>query len=525
MGFEQRVVSASNDWDASGIADGEIVRWDASAGRYKRASGLTLAATGTLGLTRANYASPTAVGTGIIHKKFAKLADGGQLVDFNWVSLITDIAAETVDNWVMGWGSNISTSFGQEVAGQHATCWAIEERFKQGSDWLTETMFRYTNAGNTQKRPIAVYINLATDYTEWLNQCDSFQLRETSSSAFVASAWFSATASSLTYAGTSNLTTIQFPNTTADKINLYSTTFGIGIAASELVAWFGNGSKFGLHLDTRTGTEVFSVNSSGNVIALGTINGTTLTGSTAVNGGTVSGTTVSASTAFRAAVGSVSAPGLSYTGNTNYGFYVVSSGISTAIAGVRKMFVDGSGLGLDKIRRMTASTIAEWAVDEGTNAIGLALYYTGAKANSSGTFSLLNVGSGAGTQFGTASWTGTGGTFRGIAIEPIYNQASGTAANTDLYINRTQTAVGSGTQRFIDACVGGTSYFSVSNTGAVIISTTGTKQIETNATGIGFYAATPVAKQTVTGSRGSNAALADLLTKLATLGLITDSTS
>lgn len=42
---------------------------------------------------------------------------------------------------------------------------------------------------------------------------------------------------------------------------------------------------------------------------------------------------------------------------------------------------------------------------------------------------------------------------------------------------------------------------------------------------LGFHGATPVSKQTVTGSRGGNAALADLLTKLATLGIITDGTS
>lgn len=42
---------------------------------------------------------------------------------------------------------------------------------------------------------------------------------------------------------------------------------------------------------------------------------------------------------------------------------------------------------------------------------------------------------------------------------------------------------------------------------------------------IGFYGATPASKPTVTGSRGGNAALADLLTELATLGLITDSSS
>ncbi len=42
---------------------------------------------------------------------------------------------------------------------------------------------------------------------------------------------------------------------------------------------------------------------------------------------------------------------------------------------------------------------------------------------------------------------------------------------------------------------------------------------------LGFYGATSVAKQTVTGSRGGNAALASLLTALAALGLITDSST
>lgn len=53
----------------------------------------------------------------------------------------------------------------------------------------------------------------------------------------------------------------------------------------------------------------------------------------------------------------------------------------------------------------------------------------------------------------------------------------------------------------------------------------GTVRIKSNATGLGFFNATPVAKPSVTGSRGGNAALADLLTDLASLGLITDSTT
>jgi hypothetical protein len=46
-----------------------------------------------------------------------------------------------------------------------------------------------------------------------------------------------------------------------------------------------------------------------------------------------------------------------------------------------------------------------------------------------------------------------------------------------------------------------------------------------NTTGVGFNASAPIAKPTISGSRGGNAALADLLTKLATYGLITDGTT
>lgn len=42
---------------------------------------------------------------------------------------------------------------------------------------------------------------------------------------------------------------------------------------------------------------------------------------------------------------------------------------------------------------------------------------------------------------------------------------------------------------------------------------------------VGFCGAAPASRQTVTGSRGANDALASLLTGLATLGLITDSSS
>ena len=55
--------------------------------------------------------------------------------------------------------------------------------------------------------------------------------------------------------------------------------------------------------------------------------------------------------------------------------------------------------------------------------------------------------------------------------------------------------------------------------------TAGTAQVQVNDTGLAFFATNPIAKPTVTGSRGGNAALQSLLTALANLGLITDSSS
>ena len=55
-------------------------------------------------------------------------------------------------------------------------------------------------------------------------------------------------------------------------------------------------------------------------------------------------------------------------------------------------------------------------------------------------------------------------------MAPTYNQASGTASNIDILVNRTETAIGSGTQRLISAGTGGGTYvekFGVSNTGIV----------------------------------------------------------
>jgi hypothetical protein len=62
--------------------------------------------------------------------------------------------------------------------------------------------------------------------------------------------------------------------------------------------------------------------------------------------------------------------------------------------------------------------------------------------------------------------------------------------------------------------------------GGVVLSAGSTaQQIRINTTGIGFFGATPVSKPTITGSRGGNAALSDLLAALADMGLINNGTT
>jgi hypothetical protein len=63
--------------------------------------------------------------------------------------------------------------------------------------------------------------------------------------------------------------------------------------------------------------------------------------------------------------------------------------------------------------------------------------------------------------------TETSGSVTHVAIEPTYEQTTGTAANTDLLINRTETHVGSGTQLLADFQVGGTSKASIDHNGTI----------------------------------------------------------
>ena len=123
------------------------------------------------------------------------------------------------------------------------------------------------------------------------------------------------------------------------------------------------------------------------------------------------------------------------------------------VGGVNKFSVDQNG-GL--VVRGTASLLG--GAIYGTSTLDTNVWYSQYSASATGTGAMLT--------FANATRTNTSGTQALVKISAVYNQASGTAANTDLLISRTQTAVGSGIQRLADFQVGGTSMFGIDNLGS-----------------------------------------------------------
>ncbi len=127
--------------------------------------------------------------------------------------------------------------------------------------------------------------------------------------------------------------------------------------------------------------------------------------------------------------------------------------------------------------------------------------------------------------------TGTGD----IVINPGTGDITltGVLSATAAGVTTLQGGVGGATSTIIMDAAGGIDLLTDSNQDATITAE-GTGNILLDATGdditltslnLGFYGATAAPKPTITGSRAGNAALADLLTELATLGLITDSST
>jgi hypothetical protein len=166
--------------------------------------------------------------------------------------------------------------------------------------------------------------------------------------------------------------------------------------------------------------------------------------------------------------------------NTGQGYFAGNVGIATTSPG-SALSVNGNAYVTGSVSSNSVSTVQN--IDAGlyltgnwvTSATGI--YYSQTAANGITLSPFQGIGSSA-----------LNGAVAGVLINPIYNQVSGSAANTDLLINRTQTAIGSGVQRLIDAQVAGASKFNVSNTGQAYF-----------AGSVGIGTTSPSAKLSITG--------------------------
>ena len=144
---------------------------------------------------------------------------------------------------------------------------------------------------------------------------------------------------------------------------------------------------------------------------------------------------------------------------------------------------------------------------------------------------LANVSSsiGYGTQFnfqlgdGTTLYNSGGIAYR---QESAFTSA---AATQNAYVTLASMTAGSATEKLRIVSAGRFLLGTVTDDGSNLMQINGGLFVAGNlrhsGSTLGFYAATAIAKPTVTGSKASGAALASLLTALSSLGLITDSTT
>lgn len=122
---------------------------------------------------------------------------------------------------------------------------------------------------------------------------------------------------------------------------------------------------------------------------------------------------------------------------------------------------------------------------------------------------------------------------RSVGATRLEGTTSVIGATVDLDNNKSYRASDGTTQRNLAKYdSGGVAQFAENGaTGAVVdaayvqLKYNGTVRFSVDTNGLGFYGAVPSAKPTIVGAKGGNVALANLITALATLGLLIDSTT
>ncbi|HEY0833589.1 MAG TPA: hypothetical protein VGE72_06720 [Azospirillum sp.] len=205
--------------------------------------------------------------------------------------------------------------------------------------------------------------------------------------------------------------------------------------------------------------------------------------------------------------GSIAAPGVAVGGDPDTGIaQTAADTLSFVAGGTEWLRVGGAGAGFltGQVRIPDGSVGAPGLRVTSSSVTGL---YS--MADNSVRFAVLGAQRAALTNDGSVSLSGGPGAeaLRTVAVATAVNrwQASGAAAGATVVLEA------AGSDGNVRAQVRGKG--------------TGGLQLEAAGGAVGFYGAAPVTRRTVGGSRGSGAALADLLAALAALGLITDSTT
>ena len=163
--------------------------------------------------------------------------------------------------------------------------------------------------------------------------------------------------------------------------------------------------------------------------------------------------------------GTLSIGGAAFNGSTAGYFVGSASGTSLAVNEASGYAGNLLDLQVNGVSKISATPGGNLAVGGTLSVSYLYSRYSNVALSLGGNYSANSTGESV-TVDSVNAKTNTSGQYTLFAIKPVYNQTSGTAANTDLLINRTQTAVGSGAQSLANLQVGGTSWynFAVGNT-------------------------------------------------------------
>lgn len=335
---------------------------------------------------------------------------------------------------------------------------------------------------------------------------------------------FQATSSRPLYVGSLNATSSTLFNVfmgkvgiatsaPADFLDVYGPQMDIGTpAAGGIIGFRRSDGQIAATISVNAGDSLFSINSAGGGSSVQINSGNSGASYVVLQANNTKNVGISTTTPYaKLSIQSSSndqTPLLAIASSTNglatsTALYIAPNGfvgINTS-APTASLSIGSTGTGLniyntvdqttnyERIAALWTSNVAEIALQTGGTAAGNARVMRWANFGSGGGSNIFDTASWAQSnnfKFTTSNSLGTNGYFLGVspsqstiasgniamvAIQPTYNQ-TGSAGGTDLLINRTETATGTGAQLLIDAQVGGTSKFSVSDTGNVGLSST-----------------------------------------------------